>query len=197
MEGKSGEDFDLSTERARLGHNSGRLETMLLKSFVVAALLGIATTAAAEAPSDVIVREARESIGARYRWGAVGERVTDCAGLVRRVAASAGVELPRRSRDQYRYGKPVPKSDLRPGDLVFFKNTYKRGISHVGIYIGGGEFVHAASGRRRVVIDRLDEAYFSRRYAGGRRVVEDPPPVTEAEGTTVTCEAEPIAAAVP
>jgi hypothetical protein len=79
---------------------------------------------------------------------------------------------------------------LRPGDLVFFKNTYKRGISHVGIYVGGGEFIHAASRRRRVVVDRLDEAYFSRRFAGARRVVEDPPPVTEAIGATAACEVE-------
>ena len=166
-----------------------------LKLLTVATLL-TAAPAVAEAPSDVIVREARESIGARYRWGAVGERVTDCAGLVRRVAATAGVELPRRSKDQYRHGKPVSKTELRPGDLVFFKNTYKRGISHVGIYVGGGEFIHAASRRKRVVVDRLDESYFARRFAGARRVVEDPPPVTEAAGSTVACEAEKMTAAV-
>jgi cell wall-associated NlpC family hydrolase len=170
---------------------------MYMKSVTLAAILGFASSAAvAEAPSDMIVREAREAIGARYRWGAVGERVTDCAGLVRRVAATAGVELPRRSSDQYRHGKPVKKSELRPGDLVFFKNTYKRGISHVGIYIGDGEFIHAASRRKRVVVDRLDESYFSSRFAGARRVVEDPPPVTEAEGATVACEAEKMSAAV-
>ena len=190
MGARTGEVFDLSTVRAGLGHNAGWLALMYMKSIAFAAVLGVAASAAAEAPSEMIVREAREAIGARYRWGAVGERVTDCAGLVRRVAKTAGVELPRRSTDQYRHGKPVPKSELRPGDLVFFKNTYKRGISHVGIYVGGGEFIHAASRRRRVVVDRLDEAYFSRRFAGARRVVEDPPPVTEAIGATSACEVE-------
>src|SRR5688572_9558619 len=133
---------------------------MCTKVLALAAVLGIAATAAAEAPSDVIVREARESLGVRYRFGALNPRATDCAGLVKRVVASAGVELPRRSTDQYRIGTPVKKDEMRPGDLVFFKNTYKRGISHVGIYIGGGEFIHAASRRGRVVIDRLDESYF-------------------------------------
>ena len=170
---------------------------MYMKSLTFAALVvGVASAASADAPSDLIVREAREALGARYRWGAVGERVTDCAGLVRRVAATAGVQLPRRSTDQYRHGKPVRRSELRPGDLVFFKNTYKRGISHVGIYIGGGEFIHAASRRRRVVVDRLDESYFSRRFAGARRVVEDPPPVTQEVGSTMACEAEKMSAAL-
>lgn len=125
--------------------------------------------------ADLIVREARESVGIPYAWARQSQKSTDCAGLVRRVAAAAGISLPRTSRAQYASGHPIPASDLRPGDLVFFRNTYRRGISHVGIYIGQGEFIHAASRRRRVVVDRLDKQYFAARFAGARRIVIDSP----------------------
>ncbi|HEX6178449.1 MAG TPA: C40 family peptidase [Thermoanaerobaculia bacterium] len=122
--------------------------------------------------ADTIVREARESIGIRYSYGRTGVKATDCAGLTRRVAATAGVKLPRTTGEQYRVGQPVKRDELAPGDLVFFRNTYKRGISHVGIYIGEGRFIHAASRQRYVVIDELDQPYFRTRFAGGRRIVE-------------------------
>jgi cell wall-associated NlpC family hydrolase len=125
------------------------------------------------ASADLIVQEARESVGTPYVWAQQSEKSTDCAGLVRRVAAVAGIAIPRTSRAQYASGRPIPASDLRPGDLVFFKNTYRRGISHVGIYVGEGEFIHAASRRRRVVVDRLDKEYFAARFAGARRIVDD------------------------
>ncbi|HEX7831980.1 MAG TPA: NlpC/P60 family protein, partial [Thermoanaerobaculia bacterium] len=75
------------------------------------------------------------------------------------------------SESQFGAGWPVSKDNLRPGDLVFFKNTYRRGISHVGLYIGDGLFVHAASRKREVAVDRLDQAYYSARFAGARRVL--------------------------
>ena len=130
----------------------------------------------ASSAAELIVQEARESIGIPYRYGRQSERSTDCAGLVRRVAAVAGIQIPRTSRAQYRTGRAIRASDLQPGDLVFFKNTYRLGISHVGIYIGAGEFIHAASRQKKVVIDRLDLDYFARRFAGARRIVADSAP---------------------
>lgn len=127
----------------------------------------------ANSAAELIVQEARESIGIPYRYARQSETSTDCAGLVRRVAAVAGIRVPRTSRAQYRTGRAIRASDLQPGDLVFFKNTYRVGISHVGIYIGAGEFIHAGSKQKRVVIDRLDVDYFARRYAGARRIVAD------------------------
>lgn len=123
-----------------------------------------------------MVERALSWIGVKYRFGGQDEvRGFDCAGLVRRAFSTLAVDLPRTAAAQFRHGCIVPREELQPGDLVFFRNTYKRGISHVGIYIGGGEFVHAASRRRSVVVDRLDSPYFDTRFAGGRRVAVMPP----------------------
>jgi cell wall-associated NlpC family hydrolase len=120
-----------------------------------------------------MVERALSWIGVRYQFGGQDEKKGfDCAGLVRR-AFSTVVDLPRTAASQFRQGFFVSRDDLRPGDLVFFQNTYKKGISHVGIYIGDGRFVHAASSRHAVVVDALDATYFRTRFAGGRRVVKD------------------------
>ena len=120
-----------------------------------------------------MVERALSWIGVRYRFGGQDEtKGFDCAGLVRRAFASVR-DLPRTAASQFREGFLVSREELKPGDLVFFKNTYKRGISHVGIYVGEGRFVHAASSRRAVVVDQLDAEYYRTRFAGGRRVVKD------------------------
>lgn len=132
-----------------------------------------------------MVERALSWLGVKYRFGGQDEKKGfDCAGLVRRVFSTLAIDLPRTAAAQYRQGCVVERHELQPGDLVFFKNTYKRGISHVGIYIGNGEFVHAASRRRSVVVDRLDSPYFDKKWAGARRVTTAavlPPPVAAAE----------------
>lgn len=117
-----------------------------------------------------VVNRALAFLGVPYRFGGQSERGMDCAGFVRRSFAAAGVLLPRQSAQQYKVGCVVTRDELAPGDLVFFRNTYKKGISHVGIYVGDGLFVHAASTYRKVVVERLDRPYYSKRFAGGRRV---------------------------
>jgi cell wall-associated NlpC family hydrolase len=135
-----------------------------------------------QAPQPGMVERALSWLGVKYRFGGQDEtKGVDCAGLVRRVFSTA-IALPRTAAAQFREGCIVAREELQPGDLVFFRNTYKRGISHVGIYIGNGEFVHAASSRRSVVVDRLDMPYFDSRFAGGRRVMTAPvlaPPLPE------------------
>ena len=127
-------------------------------------------SALAEAQPGMVER-ALSFIGVRYRFGGQDEKKGfDCAGLVRR-AFSTAIDLPRTAAAQFREGCLVERHELQPGDLVFFKNTYKRGISHVGIYVGEGKFVHAASSRRSVVVDRLDSTYFATRFAGARRIL--------------------------
>ena len=141
---------------------------------VLAALLAPVAIAddTPQEPQTGMVERALSWLGVRYRFGGQDEvKGVDCAGLVRRVFSSFAVELPRTAAAQFRQGCVVERNELQPGDLVFFKNTYKRGISHVGIYIGNGEFVHAASSRHAVSVDRLDTPYFASRFAGGRRVV--------------------------
>ncbi len=106
-----------------------------------------------------------------YRFGGRSPRSGfDCSGLVQSVCAKWGIYLPRVAHTQFKVGVPVKPADLEPGDLVFFKNTYKRGISHVGIYIGNNYFIHAARPGKGVCLSRLDEAYNKRHWAGARRL---------------------------
>ena len=119
--------------------------------------------------ADSLVQTALKYRGVRYRWGGMTTRGMDCSGLVARVLDLNGIEAPHNSRALYKLGKPVARQDLRPGDLVFF-NTRGAGISHVGLYIGDGQFIHASSAKERVRIDKLSEGYYDRRYVGARRV---------------------------
>lgn len=119
-----------------------------------------------------IIAKAKQFVGASYvRGSASPSRGFDCSGFVHYIhKAVLGVSLPRSSDTQFRRGQPVSRSDLAPGDVVFFENTYKHGISHVGLYIGNNQFIHAANSRRGVRIDSLDSSYYAPRYAGARRM---------------------------
>jgi cell wall-associated NlpC family hydrolase len=117
-----------------------------------------------------IVGQASNYVGTPYRMGGTSSKGMDCSGLVFNVFRAFGIALPRTSRAQSRFGQEVPRRDLRPGDLVFF-NTSGRGVSHVGIYSGRGEFIHASTRARRVRFDRLDNKYFRKRFVVARRVL--------------------------
>ena len=106
----------------------------------------------------------------RYRRGGRDPKTGfDCSGFVRYVFRhTAGAELPVDSASQYRAGLTVARTDLKTGDLVFFKTRGKR-VSHVGIYLGEGRFIHSPSTGKTVSISRLDEIYWQRRYAGAKR----------------------------
>ncbi|MCS7065199.1 MAG: LysM peptidoglycan-binding domain-containing C40 family peptidase [Fimbriimonadales bacterium] len=116
-----------------------------------------------------VLEIASRYLGRPYRYGGSSSRGFDCSGFALHVYRSVGVNLPHSSSAQARVGKPVPRHQLQPGDLVFFRTRGRR-ISHVGIYIGNGKFIHASSARGRVRIDSLNEGYYKRRYAGARRV---------------------------
>ena len=110
--------------------------------------------------------------GTRYVMGGTSRSGFDCSGFVRYIlSASGGVELPRTATEQYYNGAPISRAQLQPGDLVFFKNTYKHGISHVGIYAGEGKFIHAANAHKGVRTDNLGDSYYQAHYAGARRVL--------------------------
>jgi cell wall-associated NlpC family hydrolase len=104
-----------------------------------------AVPAAAQAPApsaaQIAVDTARAQVGKAYQYGGNGPGSFDCSGLTSYAYRSAGIELPRRSADQANVGVPVASKDLRPGDLVFYYSP----ISHVGIYVGDGVIVHAAT----------------------------------------------------
>ncbi len=114
-------------------------------------------------------RRALSYRGAPYRWGGTRSSGFDCSGFVQHVFSKIGIKLKRSSREQFTQGTPVSREDLKPGDLVFF-NTNGCGISHVGIYLGDGKFVHSSSGKRQVRVDSLDEGYYHNRYVGARRI---------------------------
>ena len=116
------------------------------------------------------VRTALAARGVPYVWGGATLRGLDCSGLVLNIARRFGVRLPHSAALQWKRGIPVARDALTPGDLVFFANTYKPGISHVGVYVGGGKFVHASSGRGRVTVSSLREPYYAWKYAGARRL---------------------------
>jgi cell wall-associated NlpC family hydrolase len=117
--------------------------------------------------------KALSMLGTPYKFGGNNpEKGIDCSGFVKHVyKESTGVSLPRSARDMSKQGEEVDKSDLQPGDLVFF-NTRKRPNSHVGIYKGDGEFIHASSSHtKEVTISRMDQKYWSTRFNGARRVL--------------------------
>jgi cell wall-associated NlpC family hydrolase len=108
--------------------------------------------------------------GTQYRnGGSEPSRGFDCSGLVQWVFAQHGTALPREVRGQYDAGRKIDEDEVQPGDLVFFQ-TISRGPSHVGIALGGGEFVHAPSSRGVVRVERYTSGYWSERWIGARRV---------------------------
>jgi cell wall-associated NlpC family hydrolase len=108
--------------------------------------------------------------GTPYRTGGADPKGFDCSGLVYYVFAEYGLNLPRTVAEQYRTGHPVKAQDLEPGDLVFFA-TVSTGASHVGIAIGGDEFVDAPSGSGEVRVERLTAPYWASRFVGARRIL--------------------------
>ena len=116
-----------------------------------------------------IVSVAQNYLGVPYVWGGTSPSGFDCSGFTQYVFRQCGYSINRTADAQYSNGSYVSYDSLQAGDLVFFANTYSAsGITHVGIYIGGGEFIHAANGG--VKISSLSESYYSSRYYGARRI---------------------------
>jgi cell wall-associated NlpC family hydrolase len=113
-----------------------------------------------------VVQYAMSQLNTPYVWAGSAPGGFDCSGLVMWSYAQVGVSLPHSSYAQYGYGVPVSRDQLQPGDLVFFD-----GLGHVGIYIGGDQFVHAPHTGDVVKISSLDEAWYSATYVGARRIL--------------------------
>jgi len=107
--------------------------------------------------------------GVPYRNGGSDPSGFDCSGFVQWVFAQHGVLLPREVREQYGAGQKVALRDVQPGDLVFFQ-TVSRGASHVGVVIGGDQFVHAPSSTGVVRVERFTANYWAKRFVGARRI---------------------------
>lgn len=120
---------------------------------------------------NLFVRVAKTFLGVPYRLGGATMRGIDCSAFVKKVYEIFGVALPRTAREQSCVGRPIGKDELEEGDLVFFQTPRAR-RTHVGIYIGNGEFVHASSWNKEVKVDHLDKPYFHQRFLRGVRVKE-------------------------
>ena len=152
-----------------------RLSTVLpigLFFFVVAGCASAPQPAehAAGGVGDRAAQNAAQLVGKPYRYGGASPSTGfDCSGLVQWSYAQAGRKLPRSTDDQRAAGHRIKVAELRRGDLVFFDQEGKKN-SHVGIYLGNGEFVHAPSSGKHVRSDRLDAPYWKKHFSEARRV---------------------------
>ena len=119
---------------------------------------------------------AKSFLGTKYVWGATGPGKFDCSGFTQWVYRDAGINIPRVSRDQAKVGDYVRYDNLKRGDMVFFDTKKRRTgkVCHVGIYLGNGNFIHASSGAKKVVIYNFDQKpFYKKRFLWGRRVIHE------------------------
>ncbi len=143
-------------------------------------LLMTATPVMASASSSTLINIAHSYMGSPYVYGGTSAAGFDCSGFTQRVFSDSGSSLPRTTSGQFNVGAPVDKGNLQPGDLVFF-NTNGKSVSHVGIYIGSSNFVHASSSRGVMISSIHDPHYWGSRYIGARRPNAQPAVKPKAE----------------
>lgn len=115
-------------------------------------------------------KKAKEYLGVPYRRGGASKKGMDCSGFVRTLYGSLfNIELPHNSADQFQFSElqKIPKTGLRPGDLIFFANKKKK-INHVGVYLSNGKFIHASSSLG-ITVSRLSDRYWKKRFVGSKR----------------------------
>jgi lipoprotein Spr len=162
-----------SAARSAFSPAQGRPDTVIVvSSRASASATSGAMSAERVAMVSATLRDAGRSwLGTPYRWGGQSRRGIDCSAFVRQfMLDNLGVDLPRATAGQQYEGVSVRKEDLLPGDLVFFR---RHSVRHVGVYLGGGEFIHASSSRGVTVSD-LSEGYYEGAYWMARRVVSAP-----------------------
>ncbi|WP_375295276.1 C40 family peptidase [Paenibacillus sp.] len=161
-------------------------------SLVLALSIGFGAFAGGAAAATELETAVDQLVGIDYKYGGTTTKGFDCSGFTGYVFEKLGIDLPRRSADQATVGAKVGKDELRPGDLVFF-NTDGKGISHVGIYMGDGNFAHSSSSRG-VSISKMNDSYYSKRYVTARRVFDETQYVALA---TEAAPAAPVVAQAP
>jgi cell wall-associated NlpC family hydrolase len=115
-----------------------------------------------------LVNTAQSYLGVPYLWGGTSAQGFDCSGLTMSVYRLNGLQLPRNSRDQFEAGTPVPVEELRQGDLLFFATGGAGSVSHVGLYVGEGTFIHAPSRGKSICREQLATSYYRKTFVGAR-----------------------------
>lgn len=128
------------------------------------------TTAPTTGKGATVVETAKNYIGSKYVYGGSSPSGFDCSGFTLYIYKQHGVSLNRTAAAQFKNGASVARGDLQPGDLIMFGPSVSA-INHVGIYIGGGQIVHAANSSRGVTIDTINSGYYNNTYVGARRVI--------------------------
>ena len=119
-----------------------------------------------------VIKTAKKMLGVKYRYGGTSpSRGFDCSGLVQYSHKAAGINLPRTTSQQFRASKRISRKYLKAGDLVFFKTSPSRSISHVGIHLGNNKFIHATTSGKRVKVNSMKEKYWRKRFSGAGRVL--------------------------
>ncbi|WP_203247683.1 C40 family peptidase [Sporosarcina beigongshangi] len=146
-----------------------RFMQIIMAVFLISALPLLSSTKVSAATSNDIANYAEKFYGTSYKFGGTTPAGFDCSGYIRYVFNKFNISLPRTSADQFKVGTKVSKDNLQPGDLVFFANTYKKGISHTGIYLGNNEFISAKS-RGVLKANLKTDPYWAPKYAGAKRM---------------------------
>ena len=130
---------------------------------------GTTLSHAGKIAGEQVVAVAKTLVGVPYRYGGTSPNGFDCSGLVQYAYKEIGVNVPRSTRDQLRYAQSVPVPSLRAGDVLFFRVSDRK-ISHVGIYTGDGQFIHAPSSGGRVSYARIDNPFWKKRLISAGRL---------------------------
>ncbi len=163
------ERFD-THEDARIRAQALQARGVIEEFFIVSPESDVRFTRTGARLRESLVSTALRFIGTPYRWGGASQKDGfDCSGLTMTVFRLNGLELPRSARDQFRAGKVIPWHALEKGDLVFFATGRGRRISHVGIYSGKNQFIHAPRSGKTIRTSSLKNPYYKTRYMGARR----------------------------
>jgi cell wall-associated NlpC family hydrolase len=125
---------------------------------------------AGSSKGEQMVAEAKKYLGTKYVYGGASPSGFDCSGLLLYVAKKFGIDLPHKASIQATMGTAVDKANLQPGDMVFFKTDGSGGVSHAGMYVGNGQFIHAPKTGDVVKISNLNDSYYTKAWAGARRM---------------------------
>ncbi|RKD27531.1 Cell wall-associated hydrolase, NlpC family [Caminicella sporogenes DSM 14501] len=157
---------------------SGNKEGWIYKNYIKVLLNNNSNNTAISRSSNRITSKiiafAKSNLGKPYIYGSSGPSSFDCSGFTSYIFKHFNIKIPRTSKEQAKIGVKVSKANLQPGDLVFFDTSGRNNgiITHVGIYIGSGKFIHASSGKRakKVVISDLNEGFYKKKFVTARRV---------------------------